>query len=294
METVKAVPRLAVARILFATDFSEASVRALSYASAFADWFGSKLFVLHAVPPEPHYSPPLEPMPEEYDPLWSEARKKMAQFERSHSLRGLPYQILVEQGTPPDVVSRTIRKQAIDLVVLGTRGRRGLKKLLLGSEAEVIFRQTSCPVLTVGPEVAALGAEGWKLNTIVFPTDFSPLSLQALPFALSLAEESQATLILLHLTPMLPYGSKSAIETDLISQLKGLLPPDVEDWCRPEFLVRFDFPAAGILQVAQERAADLIVMSVRKSAMLVVGHSPWHTASEVVGSAGCPVLTVRA
>jgi nucleotide-binding universal stress UspA family protein len=292
METVKAIPRLTVANILFATDFSEASERALPYASSFATFFGARLSVLHAVSPEPHYGVPMDRLPEEFDPVWREAREKIARLEAA--LQGVRHETLLEQGTAPEVVSHQIGKQQIDLVVLGTRGRRGLKKLLLGSEAEVIFRQTSCPVLTVGPEVKPLGPGGWNLRTILLPTDLSPNSLHALPFALSLAEENQATLIVLHLTPLVPYTAKQAIEADLIAQLRSLLPEDAEDWCRPEFMARFEFPGTGILQVAQEREVDLIVMSLRKSAVLAAaGHSPWHTASEVVGSACCPVLTVR-
>ncbi len=294
MQTLKAGPRLALANILFATDFSPTSDRALPYAAAIAGWFGAKLYVLHAITPEPHYSVPMDPLPIALDPIWQEASQKMTQLDRVPSLERIPYETLLEQGTPPEVVSRMIRKQGIDLVVLGTHGRRGLTKLLLGSEAEVIFRQTSCPVLTVGPDVRRRGPQEWKLNTVLFPTDLSPNSLHALPFALSLAEETQATLIVLHLATLLPYASKSVIEADLITQLGALLPPDAEDWCHPEFMVRFEFPAEGILQVARERGADLIVMSVRKSAGLsVAAHSPWRTASEVVSAACCPVLTVR-
>jgi nucleotide-binding universal stress UspA family protein len=294
METVKPVSRLAVASILFATDFSEASQRALGYASSFAGWFGAKLFILHAVPPEPHYGVPLDRLPEELDPLWQEAREKMAHLELAPSLKGVAHDTIVEQGTPPDSVLHIVRKKKIDLVVLGTRGRRGLKKLLLGSEAEAIFRQTSCPVLTIGPEVNPPAPGGWKLKTILFPTDLSPNSLLALPYALSLAEENQAALIVLHLSQVLPYSSHSAIEADLIDQLRKLLPAEAEDWCRPECMVRFEAPARGILQVAEDRNADLIVMAVRKPATpSTAAHSPWHTASEVVGAARCPVLTVR-
>lgn len=294
METLKAAPRLTLAKILFATDFSPTSERALPYATAIANWFGAKLFVLHAVTPEPHYAVPMDPLPTALDPVWQDAEQKMTQLDQAPLLKEISHETLLEQGSPPQVVSRIIRKEGIDLVIVGTHGRRGLSKLLLGSEAEVIFRKTPCPVLTVGPEVSRRDPQAWKLKTILFPTDLSPNSLHALPFALSLAEENQAALIILHLSPMLPYASKSAIEADLISQLKALLPLDAEDWCQPEFLVHFEFPAEGILQVAQERDVDLIVMSVRKSAVLgTVAHSPWRTASEVVSAACCPVLTVR-
>jgi nucleotide-binding universal stress UspA family protein len=202
--------------------------------------------------------------------------------------------MVIEQGSPWEVVSRQIQKQPMDLLVLASHGRRGLRKLVLGSEAERIFRQSSGPVLTVGPRARAIDPGRWTPKTIIFPTDFSPTSLHSLPFALALAEESQATLVVLHLTPLFPFGYRPEIESDLTDQLKVLVPEDAGDWCRLEFVVRFEFAAEGILQVAEERQSDLIVMGVRKASALAASHSPWETASEVVSKACCPVITVRA
>src|SRR5207244_7706673 len=83
-----------------------------------------------------------------------------------------------------------------------TRGRHGLKKLVLGSGAEQIFRQADCPVLTVGPNVEVPAGDAAAFRHIVFATDFSAGSLHALPYALSLAEENEATLTFLHVMAM--------------------------------------------------------------------------------------------
>jgi nucleotide-binding universal stress UspA family protein len=187
-----------------------------------------------------------------------------------------------------------MRQQPIDMLVLGTHGRTGIRKLVLGSQAEIIFRQATCPVLTVGPLVHTVPANNWTPKTIVFTTDFSDASLHAFPFALSLAEETQATLILTHFMPLVPMDRKDDAEAVAHERLRKLIPPDAEQWFQPEFILRVDFPAPGILQVAEERKADLIVMGVRKRALPgASAHLPWATASEVVSRAPCPVLTVR-
>lgn len=294
MQAVKASPRLALDNMVFTSDFSPASERAFAYALALAKWYDSKVIVVHAVPPEPHYSVPLEPIPINLDPAWREARDRMAEFERAHCFGDIRHETVIEQGTPWDVVARTLRKQRTDLLVIGTHGRVGLKRLVLGSEAEIIFRQAPCPVLTVGPHSRLPEGEVWKPGNIIYATDFSPTSLHALPFALSLAEESQANLIVVHFTALVPIDLQDGLSESLVEQLRDLLPADAENWCRPSFEVRFEFPAEGILRLAEERSADLIVMGVRRRGMpSAASHLPWATAGEVVSKAMCPVLTVR-
>lgn len=294
MEALKTTPRLALQNILFTTDFSETSERALSFALAFANWYGARLCIAHAVPPEPHYPVPMDPLPVDIDPIWQEAQGRMAIFESTHSFRNMTHETVVDQGRPWDVVSRILRAKDIDLLVLGTHGRVGLKKIVLGSDAEVIFRQAPCPVLTVGPHVIPIDSQKWRLKTILFATDFTERSLTALPLALSLAEENQANLLLLHLTPMVPLDSQDDLQVSILNRLHALLPEDAEDWCRPECIVRFEFPADGILHLADERSVDLIVMGVHKpAAPSATAHLPWATATDVVSRAPCPVLTVR-
>jgi len=164
--------------------------------------------------------------------------------------------------------------------------------VVLGSVAEKIYRQAKCPVLTVGPEIAASSETSWELKRILFATDFSETSLHALPYALSLAEENQGTLIFLHVAPLVPYQYKESVVDTTCKRLEGLMP--AEPWCTPDFVVCFDFPAQGILQIARDRETDLIVLGVnRRAAVGLTSHLPWSTASDVVSAAPCPVLTVR-
>jgi nucleotide-binding universal stress UspA family protein len=294
MPVLQTTFRLSLKTILFTTDFSPASQAALPYVQALVRWYGSKVIVAHSVPLEPALSVPMDATPLNMNLSWQEAQNKMTAFLRTDPLPGIVHETVLEEGELWDVLSDLIRRHDIDLVVLGSHGRQGLKKLVLGSAAEQIFRLASCPVLTVGPKAVrpAVQFENWK--RILFATDFSAGSLKALPYALSMAEENNAQLMLLHTIPLVPVQQQDDVREGARRRLEKLIPPDAADWCKPEYVVRFEFPADGILKVAEERQADLIVMGVRAAASpRTSAHLPWATAYEVVCHAQCPVLTVR-
>ncbi len=292
MQAPQVTARITLSNILFTTDFSQVSSAALAYATALAGWYGAKIFVVHAVPPEPYLSMPLEPIPMEFDLFWKNAKKNIADFVPASSFGNVAHEEILRRGELWDVISDVVRKNEIDLLVMGTHGRHGLKKLVLGSEAEKVYRQATCPVLTIGPHIPEARSTNWRLKQILFPTDFSEPSRHALPYALSLAEENEATLILLHMIPLVPWQHKESLEHNMRKRLEALMPTDAS--CNPQFLVGFDFPAEGILRCAQEREADLIVLGVSKpTAAAWKAHMPGSVAAEVVGAAPCPVLTVR-
>ena len=294
MEALQTNTRISLSNILVTTDFSKASRNALPFAAALARQYEAKIIVAHAVSPELHMSVPLDPLPPDSDPAFLEAEGKLAEFSLGNSLGVRPAQMLLKRGDVWSVISDIIQKNKIDLVVTGTRGRQGLRKLVLGSDAEKIYRRATCPVLTIGPHVTQPSDTNWKLETILFPTDGSGTSLKALPYALSLAEENQAALIFLQLMPMVPTQYREADEVSTREAMRLMVPLEAEDWCKPEFVTRFEFPAEGILHFAEERHVNLIVMGVRKSGdSAVPEHMPWPVASQVVAQAKCPVLTVR-
>jgi len=294
MQTVKNNTRIALNNVLVTTDFSEASKASLPYAAALAQQFDAKILLGHAMAPEPLLSVPLAPLPVEDDPAWEEARWNLLKFARCGVLDNAHYETVIERGDFGAVISDLIRTRHIDLVVTGSRGRKGLRRLVLGSKAEKIYRQATCPVLTIGPNVRPLEGGDWKLRRILFPTDGSETSLKALPYALSFAEENEATLIIVQFFPLVFPEHREIEEASRREALRPLVPSDAEEWCKPEFVVRFGFPAEGILRLAAERDVDLIVMGVRKSSGAgLPDHSPWPVASQVVAEAQCPVLTVR-
>jgi nucleotide-binding universal stress UspA family protein len=296
MQTTQANLRVSLKNLLFTTDFSAASENAFSYALAFARWYDSKLFVAHVVPREPRLSIPLEPVPTEADRDWQDAKQRMDIFTRNHACKECCLESVLERGELQDVISAIILQHGIDLLVLGTHGRKGIRKLVLGSVAEQIFRFATCPVLTVGPKAARQPAQFETLNRILFATDFSSGSLHALRYALSLAEENEASVVLLHLIELFPLDQDPRkVEANTRARLRALVPPEADLWCKPEFVVSDEFPTEGILKVAEERDVDLIVMGVHRASLSKTPpHSPWAIAYRVVCNAHCPVLTVRA
>lgn len=292
MQSAPVTSRITLSNVLFATDFSEVSRAALPYALALARWYGGKIFVTRIVAYEPYLSVPLEPIPVDLDLSWNREKQNMAEFISAASFGDVAHEEILQRGELGEAISDLIERKRIDVAVVGTHGHHGLKKLVLGSAAEKIYRQASCPVLTVGPEAATRGGSAWELKQILFPTDFSDTALHALPYALSLAEENQATLILLHAIPLVPQEHKGSVELGARKRLENLMP--TEPWSRSEFVVTFDFPAPAITHIARERQVDLIVMGVGKVAVAALkSHVPWSIASDVVGAAPCPVLTVR-
>jgi nucleotide-binding universal stress UspA family protein len=171
---------------------------------------------------------------------------------------------------------------------------------VLGSVAEEIFRQASCPVLTVGPNTTttAAGKKPGEVTRILFATDFSPGSNAAAPYAVSLAQECQAYLTLLHVIGE-PKPGKLVKPADLVHSysqlLHKLVPAEPDLWSVPEYVVEKGDPAQKILEVAARTGAELIVLGVRQPSGFpgAATHLPIATAHKVVSHATCPVLTIR-
>jgi nucleotide-binding universal stress UspA family protein len=307
METVELKQSVTFKNILLATDFSETSRKAVPYAAAIASRYGSKVYLAHVLPARPRTSVPVEPLPGEVLRERLNAELEMESFLKN-LLADVPHYLRLERGPIWDALSELIQRDEIDLLVLGTHGRGGLKKVLLGSVAEELFRLASCPVLTVGPAVPAEPGCTKEFRKILFATDFGPASLNALHYAISLAAESNAKLIVLHVVTPVPvaqvgpywYPGTDVVEqqktarTRYIGRLKQLILPEANLPFGTEFLVEFDFAPDAILRAAADSEADLIVMGANQAASArASAHLLWATAHEVVCHAKCPVLTVR-
>ena len=293
MPTVSEVTRISLKNILFPTDFSAASNEALPFALAFARMYGSTLVMAHALPPDPHLAVVLDRVPEQDNGAWQETRQKLDALAHQPMFAGIPCKQLVDRGDLSDIIPAIVGDEKIDMIVLGTHGRRGVCKVVLGSSAEKIYRSAPCPVLTIGPKAAEL-APDWKIRSILCPVDISADPEVVLHYALSLAEENQALILLMEAIPLVPWQHRDSVGESSRRNLESLIPPHARDWCSTEVSVRWEHPADAILKVAAERRADLIVMSVHKShATGLSSHLPWPIASEVVSRARCPVLTVR-
>lgn len=301
---------ISLKNILFATDFSEASQAALPYAAAISRRYRSQLHVIHVMSPA-GYIVPSDPaagltIDAMHEAALADARERMLTV--ASDLNTIPCHTYVREGEVWESLSELIRTHDIDLLIVGTHGRTGVEKLVLGSKAEEILRQATCPVLTVGPKIdgrgklTAIENRGKdpapfeiSLRQIVYATDFSPESLAAAPFAASLAQEFQARLTLLNVIEKYTDMDRRPRPIDLaLQRLEKLVPEEASLWCSPRPSVQFGPPADCILQEAQDFKADLIVLGVRAAAgrLGAATHLPWATAHKVIAQAHCPVLTI--
>jgi nucleotide-binding universal stress UspA family protein len=294
MKVAEATTRIALKNVLFATDFSPVSEAALQYAESVALRYGSKLIVAHVISPMETRMVPPEGWGACQQALEDAANVQIGELDRR--LRRFPHECTVRHGLVLDAIAELIEEKAADLLVVGTHGRSGFDRLLMGSVAEEVFRQARCPVMTIGPSVPAQVPEQAEFKHIVLATDFNPQS-RALPYALSLAQEFQALLTIVHVVP--PSEQKReepahAVETRT-RDLRALVEPEGDLWCTPEYLVRFGAAGEVILAVAAEKQADLIVLGTRSAGghLGVATHAVAATAHTVVSHARCPVLTVR-
>ena len=275
---------------------------AMPYAAGMARSFGAKLYAMHVQEPINYALPPgtwhgLELTREMEEKFLVEAVRRDFPDVRPH--------VLHADGVVWRAVDLAIRKRDIDLVVVGTRGRTGIGKALLGSVAEEILRHARCPVLTVGPQACHEAGRRGRMASILFATDFGAASLAAAPIAVSLAEEYQAKLTLLHVKERrgagqmeMPCDGAEACE----QRLRGLVAEEAKMWCEPHFVVdcgagdRAGAAWERILGQAQAREADLIVMGVHEPEGVFPGadtHLEIATVHGVVAHARMPVLTVR-
>lgn len=301
MRTTSIGAPVRVRNILYLTDFSESSEAALPFATTLARAYGAKVYALHVLLPVPYayMSPGLIAATIAADEENAQAEMQIVQSR----LAGLENKTLVERGIEIwPAVRRAVEDDDIDLIVLGTHGRTGAQKLLLGSVAEEIFRRSPVPVLTIGPGVRGSVHNGGRYRRVLFATDFTPESLAGAPYAVTLAQQHRARLLLLlvmHTPSVASEGDKKVFEmsvAEALHRLHEIVPADAKLEFPPEAAVEYGEPADRIVEVARQRGADLIVIAVRSAARGIgaATHLERATAHKIVAHAPCPVLTVRA
>ena len=207
----------------------------------------------------------------------------------------------VDGNSPAARIVEVAGRIEADLIVLGTHGRSGFERLLLGSVTEKVVRTSKVPVVTVPPP--SVSTSTLPFRRVLCGIDFSAPSMTGLRFALSLAKESNSTLTLLHVLEFGPESEafstqpfdmatyRDAVRVDATRRLADLVTEDVRTWCAPETRLLSGKPYEQILAVAAETRTDLIVLGVhgRNSLDMMVFGS---TTNQVIRHATCPVLTL--
>jgi nucleotide-binding universal stress UspA family protein len=298
MEKSQVDRRIRLNSILYLTDFSAASQRALPFLREIAREYGARVSALHVLVPDVlAYMTPESPSAA----IELQKESAMAEMRRVESqLSGVANRAIVVGGKKVwSAVEPMLKEDQIDLIVLGTSGRTGLPKLLLGSTADEVFRRSPVPVMTVGPAVSSDARSGARWEHVVFATDFTPKSLNAAKYAISYAEENDAQLTLLNVmeapVQRRVAGKKKGLTVaEVMHKLHQIVPPEAGLWCRPETVVVHGEPAAMIVEVAKQKKADLLVLGVRgTSHLLTASHLERSLTYTIAINAPCPVLTVR-
>jgi nucleotide-binding universal stress UspA family protein len=261
--------------ILFATDFSQCSAAALNCLHTIAQSHGSTVRVVHVVPPDQDEAAPLPGHSKRQT-----IKAKMADFLEDNPLTNVPYEVWVARGPIAETLLGLVQCEHIELVGLGMRGH-GHRAPRLGSVAGQVLLESPCPVLTVGEPMRARGAE--RLGRILYVTDFSPASLRALPYALSLAKEKDSHLMLLYVDTR-EVTCDWLVEAAYEQKLLDLLPRDATQLCSVEPIVEIGAVANGIVEAAALNDADVIVMGAPRALPLF--------STEIYARAHCPVLSV--
>ena len=312
--TMTANTRIEIDRILCPIDFSDTSRHALDHAATLARWYGARLMLAYVHPTLviAPMAPGLPLMPGVI--LTVDDRKAVEEslesFGREEIGDRLPVSRHVLEGDAAREITAFARDCGPQLIVIGTHGRSGVERFVMGSVAERVLRTASCPVLTVPPRVPdRVPLPTALFRRIVCAIDFSPCAMQGLTYALSIAQESGGALTVLHVAELLPEDVPGLSESgtnlphtfrdylararaERAAQLDAAVPSGVREYCEVDTMMTSGKPYREILRVASETTSDLIVLGVH-------GHGALDrlffgsTTEHVVRAATCPVLTIR-
>jgi len=271
--------------ILCPVDFSEISALGLRFADAMTKCGRARLTVLFADPflPPPYFTQgKLDEMKAQLDVSKQEAEKSLAQFVSETLGEDARPGLKVIEALPVDGILRAAKEISADLIAMGTHGRSGVNRLMLGSVAERVLRESSVPVLTVRPEPG--GPEPLPaIRQIVCPVNDSEVARRSLAYAAQLAQCFGAELTVLHV--------REGNGKDSIADLCSWVPAETRSTCKVREVTREGEAAQEIVAAASELSCDLLVLAARHRRFFdstVIGT----TTVRVVRHAPCAVLTV--
>ena len=289
--------------ILCPIDFSEFSVRAYRYALLLAEHYRAKLVAQHVVDlwrhPSASYVVAVRLYEEFSLVLRERGEKQLQEFVKNHAHGEIQPELVVDQGMAPDSILSFAQAQKTDLIVMGTHGRRGFDRLMLGSVTDRVMRRVPCPVLAVSKPLddSMLTAKErdhvQQLSRILFCADFSENSERALNYAVSVTTEFDAELTLLHVLEEVPSpaNTEEAIAA-ATERLDKLIPREGRTNLKIDTAVRIGKPYQQIIQLAQEGQIDMVTMGVHGYGALdpaVFGS----TTYRVMQLGPCPVLAAH-
>ncbi len=287
--------------ILCPIDFSDFSAAAYQYALSLADYYKARIVALHVV--ELRKYPFADYAAQEADyakfcrALNEGGEVQLRRFVKERSADGVQPKLVVHQGNAPNCILSLAQKENMEVIVMGTHGRRGFDRLVLGSTTDRVMRKAACPVLVVSNtshKALGTGPDGrHRLSRILYCTDFSNNSGGARGYAISLAAEYGAELTLLHVAEKVPDLARAeAFIAERTEELDKLVSDTERKNLNVRLAVRFGKPYEEIVRHATEAQASLIIMTARGGDAVdraVFGS----TTYRVIQLGPCPVLAVH-
>ena len=273
-------------RILVPTDLSDFSKGAAAWALMFQRRLGSRITLLYANQPyfavnalEGPAAYALPPTPD----VTERMEEELSEFRREcfHGEEG-GVEVRMEDAAPADAIISTAKAIDADLVLMGTHGRRGWRRALLGSVTESVVRAIDRPLMSV-PATSSAPAIG----RILCPVNFTPIARQALDDAVALAAIFDAQLLVVHVADAMDQASVRSVELDFAAWVE----PGVRNRCTYSRIVAHGDAAEQTLGIAERESVDLIVIGAqhrRFTDTTVIGT----TTERVVRFATRPVWTV--
>ena len=280
--------------ILMATDLSEFSTRALGYALGIAARYGARLHLLHCIDPAPYNLVTPDAVQTACEAAWRDMRRLESDLRSSGLNKNVEVKFRVEAAGVSAILPEIVRDLDLGLIVVGTHGRTGWRKMVLGSVAEIVVDHAPCPVLAVGPSTDRHRLEQFGPESILFASDPSARSRLAESYAFSLAQKYNSRLTVAdvlekHAGQVLARVSQFEwAESALRETILEGEPAEL-----PHLSTEIGTESDLILRVADDAAADLIVLTV-PPAHKFTNRFLSTDSYQVVCGAPCPVLTVRA
>jgi len=291
-----------IKNILCPVDRSPSSLQAFGYAIALARWQGARLHLLEvieaAAPTGSRRVPEDDPVPNDTRAALERDLRRVLTARRASDLR---VTITMRKGNVVQEILAQAKASRADLVVIGSHGRGGVQRLVLGSIAEKVLRLATCPVLTVRSGARVTRRSRSPFGTILCATDFSAAANRGVAYAKRLAREAHAKLVVMHAVEW-PFGDgvpdgplgdlQKGLESSARDDLLRLLPKSSSDGRGAQAVVTLGKASADIVKLARARSADLIVLGVSGRGAVdvaVLGSTTHH----VIRDGTWPVLTVR-
>jgi nucleotide-binding universal stress UspA family protein len=278
--------------ILCPTDFSEPATLALYYGKHVADCFAARLAVLYADPfsPPPYFTAgQVEDLARTIENFKAGAHEYLARYVRKHIPGGpVKVEMVVAENQIVPAILLTAEEKNADLIVMGTHGRSGTNRLMLGSVTEKVLHETDRPVLTVREKKGAAEPSRVSIQQVLCPVNYTEVALKALEYAVEMSKCFKAELLVLH---VIESRSTEIKEEEEQGRLCSWVTEGVRSRCSLKEVVRRGDAAEQIIEVASSARCDMIVLGAQ--------HKRFHdttvlgtTTLRVTRHAACPVLTV--